>query len=255
MTAQAAAPAVDILGVRVADLGRAAAVAAVHRALSGKIHTRIAFLNAHCANIAVSDPGYLRSLSDFLVLPDGIGVELAARMLRGSPFRDNLNGTDFVPLLLQEIDMPLTIGLLGARPGIGRQAVARLASTYPAHRFVDLGDGFFQREEEPAVLQRIAELRPDLLLVGMGVPRQEKWVAANLTDSHCTVVMAVGALIDFLSGTIPRAPVWLRRARMEWVYRLLLEPRRMWRRYILGNPVFLLRVFRQKLRGERSAGQ
>ena len=81
----------------------------------------------------------------------------------------------------------------------------------------------------------------------MGVPRQEFWIAKNITPRHCTMPIAVGALLDFLSGAVPRAPAWMRRLRLEWVFRLIIEPGRLWRRYILGNPVFLARVVRQKL--------
>ncbi len=79
----------------------------------------------------------------------------------------------------------------------------------------------------------------------MGVPRQELWIAKNITSSHCTVPMAVGALLDFMSGAIPRAPLIIRRLRLEWLFRLITEPGRLWRRYIVGNPVFLARVLRQ----------
>ena len=97
-------------------------------------------------------------------------------------------------------------------------------------------------------------MRPDILLVAMGVPRQEFWIAKNITSSHCTLPIAVGALLDFLSGSVPRAPAWMRRLRLEWVFRLIVEPGRLWRRYVLGNPVFLARVVRQKLFVERAGG-
>jgi exopolysaccharide biosynthesis WecB/TagA/CpsF family protein len=80
----------------------------------------------------------------------------------------------------------------------------------------------------------------------MGVPRQELWIARNITPDHCTMPMAVGALLDFVSGAVPRAPKWMRQLRLEWVFRLIVEPSRLWQRYILGNPVFLARVIRQK---------
>ena len=87
------------------------------------------------------------------------------------------------------------------------------------------------------------------ILVALGVPRQEKWIVERLTPDHCTVPIAVGALFDLSTGEVPRAPLLLRRARSEWVYRLWREPRRLWRRYIVGNPVFLARVLRQRLTG------
>ena len=84
----------------------------------------------------------------------------------------------------------------------------------------------------------------------MGVPRQEQWIAQNLTPDHCIVAMGVGALFDFLSGAVPRAPHWMRRLRLEWIFRLSLEPARMWRRYVVGNPLFLARVVIGKLSGQ-----
>ena len=83
------------------------------------------------------------------------------------------------------------------------------------------------------------------------LPRQEKWVAHKIDARHCTLPIAVGALFDFLSGTVPRAPMWMRRLRLEWFYRLSHEPRRLWRRYVIGNPLFMLRVLRQKLSGAK----
>ena len=81
----------------------------------------------------------------------------------------------------------------------------------------------------------------------MGVPRQELWIARHIDARHCTLPIAVGALLDFLSGTVPRAPLWMRQLRLEWLFRLWVEPGRLWRRYVVGNPLFLLRVIRQKL--------
>ena len=85
------------------------------------------------------------------------------------------------------------------------------------------------------------------MLVAMGVPRQELWISRHLTAGHCIMPIAVGALLDFMSGSVPRAPQWVRRWRLEWVFRLVIEPSRLWRRYIIGNPVFLARVVGQKL--------
>jgi exopolysaccharide biosynthesis WecB/TagA/CpsF family protein len=86
----------------------------------------------------------------------------------------------------------------------------------------------------------------------MGVPRQELWISRHLTGASCTMPIAVGALLDFLSGSVPRAPLWMRRMRLEWVYRLWIEPGRLWRRYIVGNPLFLARVIARKFAMSRS---
>ncbi|MDN2565835.1 WecB/TagA/CpsF family glycosyltransferase [Aquibium sp. A9E412] len=244
---QAAAPADafprrEILGSEVAALAWDDGIALLRRRLAERRFTKVSFLNAHNANIACADAAFREALADFLVLPDGIGVDIAARLLYGRPFPANLNGTDLVPALLRAETRPLRVGLLGARRANAERAAAVLAAQAPQHRFEVIHDGYFTADEEPAIVARIAEIRPDILLVAMGVPRQEMWIAENLTADHCTMPIAVGALLDFLSGAVSRAPGWMRRLRIEWLYRLLLEPRRLWRRYVLGNPLFLARV-------------
>lgn len=238
----------NILGVRVTNASQGEAIAVLETAIANQSFTRVAFLNAHSANTAVEDPEFAGILETFLVLPDGIGVDIAATMLYGHAFSDNLNGTDFVPSLLASINSPLTVGIVGAVRNNGERATADLVAKMPQHTFVYLNDGYLSPDEEPEVLTQIRDLHPDILLVAMGVPRQEKWIEKNIDETVCTVPIAVGALLDFLSGSVPRAPALMRRIRMEWVYRLYREPARLWRRYILGNPIFLFRVAAQKLR-------
>lgn len=239
----------DILGISVASVARDDAIRLLQRMLTEREFTRITFLNAHNANIACAEAEFASALDDFLVLPDGIGVDLAAQLLYGEPFPDNLNGTDFVPAFLQASQEPLTVGLIGTTRHNAKAAAQELATLAGQHQFVVVHDGFFSDKEQPEILEHLRELRPDILLVAMGVPRQELWIDRNLTAEHCTLPIAVGALLDFLSGAVPRAPLWMRRLRLEWVFRLLLEPGRLWRRYIVGNPLFLLRIVRQKRSG------
>jgi exopolysaccharide biosynthesis WecB/TagA/CpsF family protein len=237
----------DILGTRVADIDRASAINLLRTLVRERRFTRLGFLNAHNANVACSDRQFAEALKGFLVLADGIGVDIAARILYGQPFADNLNGTDFVPELLAAESRPLTVGLLGAKRANAEAAARRFAAHAPQHRFVVVHDGYFSPEQEPTILEALRALRPDVLLVAMGVPRQEFWIARNITPDHCTLPIAVGALLDFESGAVKRAPVWMRRLRIEWVYRLINEPGRLWRRYIVGNPLFLARVLAQKV--------
>ncbi|GAA2853773.1 WecB/TagA/CpsF family glycosyltransferase [Aminobacter aminovorans] len=250
---EVAAPYRSILGIRVASLRRDEAISLLAQMIRDRIFTKVSFLNAHNANIACSDKDFAAVLNDFLVLADGIGVDIAARWLYGAPFPDNLNGTDFVPDLLKASDEPLTVALLGAKRANAERAAARLSQIAPQHKIVVVHDGFFTAEQEPGIVAAIGSLRPDILLVAMGVPRQEMWIARHMRPEHCTLPIAVGALLDFLSGSVPRAPAWMRRLRLEWLFRLLIEPGRLWRRYVVGNPLFLFRVLRQKLGGgERS---
>jgi exopolysaccharide biosynthesis WecB/TagA/CpsF family protein len=237
----------DILGIQVASIDRAAAVDLLRGLVAERRFTKVGFLNAHNANIAWSDPEFAEALRDFLVLADGIGVDIAAKLLYGETFPANLNGTDFIPALLAAESRPLTIGLLGAKRANAEAAATKFGQIAPHHKFVVIHDGYFRPEQEPAILDTIEKLHPDVLLVAMGVPRQEFWIDRNITPRHCTLPIAVGALLDFLSGAVPRAPRWVRRLRLEWAFRLVNEPARLWRRYILGNPVFLARVLGQRL--------
>ena len=161
------------------------------------------------------------------MLSDGVGVDIAAKLLYGEPFPANLNGTDFIPALLAAEPRPLTIALLGTTRANADAAAAKFSEIAPHHRFIVVHDGYFNAGEEPRILERIEALRPDILLVAMGVPRQEFWIAKNITSRHCTLPIAVGALLDFLSGTVPRAPAWMRSLRLEWVFRLIIEPGRL----------------------------
>lgn len=243
----------NILDVTVASIGWDEAIAALRARLAERRFTKVGFLNAHNANIACTDLEFARALDDFVILPDGIGVDIASRLLHGAPFPSNLNGTDFVPGFLRAVSQPLTVGLLGASRRNADRAAGKLAALAPQHSFAVIHDGYFAPAQETEIVRRIEALRPDVLLVAMGVPRQELWISRNVSERHCTMPIAVGALLDFLSGSVPRAPAWMRRLRLEWLFRLALEPRRLWRRYILGNPLFLARVLRQKLRGARGS--
>ncbi|MER8376082.1 WecB/TagA/CpsF family glycosyltransferase [Mesorhizobium sp. M1406] len=244
-----------ILGIPVVAIRWNDAIVLLNRLVAERRFTKVSFLNAHNANIAYTDPVFAEALDDFLILPDGIGVDLAARLLYGAPFPDNLNGTDFVPAFLQASTTPLTVGLLGATRVNAEAASVKLAALAVQHRFVVIHDGYFSAAQQTEIVDRIAALRPDVLLVAMGVPRQELWIERHIDARHCTLPIAVGALLDFLSGSVPRAPLWMRRLRLEWLFRLAVEPGRLWRRYVVGNPLFLLRVVRQRFsRAPEAAG-
>ncbi len=109
-----------------------------------------------------------------------------------------------------------------------------------------ISDGFFDKANPESVIAEVERQKLDILIVGMGTPLQEKWVHQNIRADHARLVLTVGALFDFVSGTVPRAPKTVRMMRLEWAYRLVQEPTRLWRRYILGIPVFLFRVFQYR---------
>lgn len=248
------APWRDVLGIPVADFGYEEALDFLARKIDEKAYTPVAFLNANNANIAMENQGFEKALDEFLILSDGVGVDIAAWLLHGKIFKANLNGTDFVPALLRAHAKKLKVGLIGAKREVVDAAVASFATSFPLHDFRVISDGYFKPEDEISIKQKTAVFRPDIVLVAMGVPRQEQFVTRVLTKDVCTLPIAVGALFDIYTGTVPRAPEWMRNTRTEWIYRLWKEPRRLWRRYIMGNPLFILRVLRCRLTGASRTG-
>lgn len=241
----------DILGVDVSVLTGDRAVGKIDDVIAAKGQAHIAFLNAHGANLAYRDANYRKTLKGFTVLSDGVGVDLGSAMLYGDKFPQNLNGTDFVPRLFRQISRPVTVGLVGSRPGVAELARMQFEKNYPQHKFIVFGHGYFDATEEQQILSSIKSQRPDILLVALGNPTQEFWISRHCDADVTSVAIGVGALFDFVAGKVKRAPQWMINSRLEWVYRLWLEPARLWRRYILGNPVFVLRVLRQKIFGRR----
>lgn len=212
--------------------------------LLGKGRRRVAFVNAHCVNVAAKDPVYRRALeSADVLLPDGAGIEFAAR-LNGLQMVSNLNGTDLCPTLLAEAaSRGKSVFLLGGKPGVAAAAAAQLNDLIPSLRIVGTRDGFNGAEPQSAIAA-INASRADILLVAMGVPLQEVWLHRAHDMLHPDLVLGVGALFDFLAGEVPRAPLWMRRARLEWLWRLCVEPRRLFGRYVIGNAVFVARALR-----------
>ena len=230
--------------IDVAVLSEADAIALLTAAAEAAEPRLATFCNAHSVNLAADDHDLAAVMNGSLVLNDGIGLDLASRALYGAAFPDNLAGTDFCPRLLDAAE-PLRIFLLGSEPGVANRAADRIAARFPKHRVVGTRDGFFGEAEAAEVAGQIAASGANILFVGMGQPRQERW-AGRYFSSIPALTICVGAWIDFTAGVVPRAPDVMRRLRMEWVYRLALEPRRLMRRYLIGNPLFIARIALQR---------
>ncbi|WOB49757.1 WecB/TagA/CpsF family glycosyltransferase [Xanthomonas hydrangeae] len=172
------------------------------------------------------------------IVNDGIGMDLAARLIHGRRFAGNLNGTDLIPYLCRHAAHPLKFFLLGGRPGVGKTAAATLTGTL-GQQVVGMCDGYgeFAAAGE-GLAERINRSGADVLLVAFGNPLQERWILDHSQVLTVPLVFGVGALLDFLSGTAKRAPDWVQRLHMEWMYRLLHEPRRLLKRYSWDLLVF-----------------
>jgi N-acetylglucosaminyldiphosphoundecaprenol N-acetyl-beta-D-mannosaminyltransferase len=191
-----------------------------------------------------------------LVIADGWPLVASSRLL-GTPLPERVTGSDLLPGLLGAATeaRPLSVFLLGAAPGIGVKAAAAIHARYPHVRVVDthsppLG---FERdaEENSRILARIAAVTPDILVVGLGAPKQELWTYRFREEIQAKVALCLGGTIDFMAGVTKRAPAWVQKARMEWLHRALSEPRRLGRRYAEHAVLFPALVARTWLSGKR----
>ena len=204
----------------------------------------VAFINAHCLNIAYGKQEYRQILNRCsAVFADGIGAKIGAKML-GFKVEENVNGTDMFPLLAQR---PYRIYLFGGAPGVAAKALENAKALNGRAEFIGAADGFFKEKSEEEIFTELSEKKVDILLVAMGVPKQEEWIRGNFEKLPGCVAIGVGGLLDFVSERIPRAPLWMRKANIEWCFRLYCEPVRLFKRYIIGNPLFIARVFLSKI--------
>ena len=212
----------------------------------------LAFVNPDCLNIAYTHKDYRGILQEAdRVLPDGIGINIGCRILNES-LMANINGTDLFPRLCERAAKNgYGLFLLGGLPGVAELAGQAMQQRYPELVIAGTHDGFFKKEQESQVIELINTSGAAILFVGFGAPKQELWLARNREILNPNVCLGIGGLFDYYSGRIPRAPVWVREIGLEWTWRLLQEPGRMWKRYIIGNPLFLYRVWLQRQQGAK----
>lgn len=248
----AAADSINILGIDVDNLTLTESVEQIVIRLDHTYPSQVCFVNADCANIAFRDPDYRRVITRAkLTLADGIGMKLAGKLL-ANEIKQNVNGTDLFPRLCDALqNSGKGIFLLGAKPGVADKVAEWALENYPGVTISGSHHGYFSAAEETEVIDQIRKSQASVLLVAFGAPRQDVWINAHLQATGVKVAMGVGGLFDFYSGEISRAPQWLREMGFEWLYRFYQEPGRMWKRYFVGNAVFLTRVLRERIRKPR----
>ncbi|UTC10991.1 hypothetical protein A4W79_07135 [Latilactobacillus curvatus] len=210
--------------------------------LNGDNKIIVNFINAHCFNMYYKDSKYAEAINKSTYnLNDGIGMELGGKIL-GIHFKENLNGTDFMPRFLNSLEKSPNkrVFLLGGKESSVLNAKKELKSQFPELNIVGIHNGYFR--DSGQIIKQINKAHVDCLIVGMGVPLQEKWVFENKEFLNVKAIFSVGAYLDFTAMTIKRAPRIIRRLRLEWLFRLCLEPKRMWKRYIIGNLQFFFNV-------------
>lgn len=228
--------------------------ARITRCVENEDHALVLNANVHCLNLAYRD----HQLRDFLnraeiVFCDGVGAMLAARLL-GRRIPERITYADWIWRLAAHAETEgFSIYFLGARPGVAARAAGCLREHHPGLRVAGIHHGYFDHtagsRENEAVVKEINAVAPDILIVGFGMPLQERWLMENWDRLNARIALTGGAVFDYVSGELRRGPRLLTDNGLEWLARLIIEPRRLWRRYLIGNPLFLFRVLRQR-RGE-----
>jgi len=208
--------------------------------------------NAHHVTLYQRDPLFRRIYEQaFLVVADGVPLLWAAQLL-GTPLAGRVNGTDlFQALCGKAAELGLRVYLLGGREGAADAAAARLRECFPALKICGTycpPVGFEHDPEQQAIIvERINVAQPALLFVGLGAPKQEYWMYANREKMRVPVSLGIGVSFELVGGVVRRAPRWMQTVGLEWLFRLLAEPKRLWRRYLVGNMIFCVLVTRQLL--------
>lgn len=233
-----------LLGVRVDNITGATAMKLIRDRLTGRdgsLTGKVFFTNVHTIHLARREASFLQIVNQAdLVLADGSGLKLAGRLMN-KPIVENLNGTDFVPVVLKEAEIhQWSVYLLGGRPMVTQRCLERLQELFPGLRIVGRQHGHFSTaKEEEAIIGEINNVKPDILLVALGSPFQEQWISRNAHRLDAGLSFGVGGLFDFLSGQRKRAPSWMRSLGIEWVYRFLQDPQTKWNRVFVEIPLFV----------------
>ena len=247
----------NLLGIQVSSTDYAGACEAIRIAAEQRRPLAVTALAVHGVMTGVLDPAHRSRLNALdMVLPDGQPVRWGLNLLYGEGLKDRVCGPQ---LMLDVCAMAartgLSIGFYGNRPAVLEELCGKLLARFPGLRIAACMPSRFGRVdqlEQAAVAAAIEDSGTDILFVGLGCPRQEVWVYEN-RDRLRMPILAVGAALDFHAGRIALAPGWMQRAGLEWCFRLWQEPRRLWRRYILLNPLYLAMLAAQKLRLRRYA--
>lgn len=245
---------ISILAVRVDVVTKEELLDRVVSAVQSCDKFIVSNVNIHAINIAYKFKWFRDYINcSQVVFCDSVGVKLVAKFLTGRRLYRYTPPDWFDKLADLCAKHDFSIYFLGAQQAVVSLAAVIMREKHPGLKLVGLHHGFFEKTknsiENQVVLDTINKLAPDILLVGFGMPTQEKWINENFDALNVHVVFSVGAFFDYFAGSVPRAPRWMTDNGLEWLGRLIIEPGRLWKRYVLGNPLFLWRVFVHEVLG------
>ncbi|MCQ2419910.1 MAG: WecB/TagA/CpsF family glycosyltransferase [Clostridia bacterium] len=236
----------DIMGISFDNITMSEAVGRAKEILAGEKTCYAVTPNAEIAYEAMHDEALLKLLNGAdLVLPDGAGVVLASKILK-TPLKQKVAGVDFADNLLQVLaETGKSVYLLGSKPGIAEMAAEKMLQKHPGLNICGMADGYFQ--DEAPVIEKINACAPDVLFVCLGAPKQEIFMKVHQQELNVKLMIGLGGSLDSFAGTVKRAPKWMIRMNLEWLYRLLKEPKRFKR--MLRLPKYLWAVVMKRIRG------
>ena len=245
-------PSVGLIGVKLTVCNKDDILVAIQSWIKFQGKAVVFSGNVHSFNLAYKETWLREAMNQAgAVRLDGVGLRLGARIL-GFDTPKRMTWADFAWDLAEFAELcGFTLFFLGARPGVADKAADRLKARFPDLRIVGTHHGCFDKTpgsaENEAVIRQINAVTPNILIVGFGMPLQERWLMENWDRITANVGLTGGAVFDYVSGELSRAPRWMTDHGSEWLGRLIIEPRRLWRRYLIGNPLFLWRVIKQRL--------
>ena len=252
MNSKSDLPEVTILGVRLHNVTTSETLERIDTFITEGGPHQIVTPNVDFIVQSQQDREFFRIINHaHLSVPDGMGVVYASKFL-GTPLKENVKGRVLVVHLCRQArERGHSIFLMGGEPGVAAEAAEILTQQLPGLRVAGTLSppfGFHEDEQQNnAVLEELRKAKPDILFVGLGAPKQDKWIAKNLAKTEIPVALGIGCTFDVISGKIKESPKWMTDVGLEWLFRLTREPGRLWKRYLVRDPKFFWKVVEQRL--------
>jgi len=240
---------IQILNVAVNYINEDNLHSQIHNIINSNKKKIIGNLNIHAANLAVKDKWFKLFIKKcFIIFCDGKGIQFGAWLL-GKPIPKQITYHTWMWNLFEFCENKnISLFLLGSKPGVSDKAVERVLDKYP-NLSMNNHHGFFKKigKENEQIVNKINKFNPNILIVGFGMPLQEKWIMENKDKINTNVLLNGGAYLDWISGDKKQSPRIVTDLGFEWLYRFIKEPKRLFKRYIIGNPLFIYRIIRQRV--------
>src|SRR5262245_14813510 len=243
--------AIELLGVHIHTLRRDELLERIAAVIAAQQRAIVSYANVYALNLAYEQPWFRAFLNQSdLVFCDGFGIKWGARLV-GARLPERFTPPDWIAHLIQiACRDDFSVFLIGAQAGVTERLAAQFKRRFPQLKIAGTDHGYFDKTpgsaENEAVIQAINAVKPNVLIIGFGMPVQERWLLDHWARLDVNVALTAGAAFDYLAGEVRRAPRWMTDHGLEWLGRLVIEPRRLWYRYVVGNPLFLWCVLQQR---------